>query len=62
MFHSSTLKKNWFLKFKDMTKKEKPVSSPFSDFFRKASSGERKKIFKKAAIDASRSQRAYFSK
>jgi len=47
--------------FKDkiLDKKEKPTSSDFSDFFRKASSAEKKRVFNDVARKASEAQRAY---
>lgn len=40
-------------------KAEKPSSSEFSDFFRKASSAEKKRVFSDVAKKASAAQRAY---
>lgn len=40
-------------------KKDKASSSEFSDFFRKASSVEKKKVFSDVARKASETQRAY---
>lgn len=44
---------------KRIKKKDKPSSSAFSDFFRKASSAEKKQVFSDVAKKASESQRAY---
>lgn len=46
-------------KTKALDKKEKPSSSAFSDFFRKASSAEKKRVFNDVARKASETQRAY---
>lgn len=40
-------------------KKDKPSSSAFSDFFRKASSAEKKQVFTDVARKASESQKVY---
>lgn len=48
-----------FLSKKKLVKAEKPSSSDFSDFFRKASSGEKKRVFNDVARRASEAQRAY---
>lgn len=51
---------NFIVKRKEkLTKKEKPSSSPFSDFFRKASSAEKKRVFSDVAKKASETQKAY---
>ena len=42
-----------------LSKKEKPTSSPFSDFFRKASSAEKKRVFTEVAREATKAQQAY---
>jgi len=42
-----------------LDKKAKPKSSDFSDFFRKASSGEKKRVFTHVAKKASDMQRKY---
>ena len=42
-----------------LSKKEKPVSSPFSDFFRKASSAEKKRVFTIVTHEAAKAQKAY---
>lgn len=42
-----------------LSKKEKPTSSAFSDFFRKASSAEKKRVFTEVAHEAAKAQRAY---
>ena len=44
---------------KKLEKAEKPSSSEFSDFFRKASSAEKKRVFSDVARKASETQRAY---
>lgn len=44
---------------KKLEKAEKPSSSAFSDFFRKASSAEKKRVFNDVARKASAEQRAY---
>jgi hypothetical protein len=43
-----------------LAKKDKKGSSEFSKFFREASSGTRKKVFKEAARKASEDQRKIF--
>lgn len=54
MFGFSTKKKK-------LDKHDKPESSAFSDFFRKASSGEKKRIFSDVAKKASEEQRVYMN-
>lgn len=44
---------------KKLEKANKPSSSAFSDFFRKASSAEKKRVFSDVARKASETQRAY---
>ena len=44
---------------KKLAKAEKPSSSEFSDFFRKASSAEKKRVFSDVAKKASEAQRVY---
>jgi len=48
-----------FSKTKTLDKAEKPSSSAFSDFFRKAPSAEKKRVFNDVARRASETQRAY---
>ncbi len=49
----------FFLKNNTLDKSEKPSSSDFSDFFRKAPSRERKRVFLDIARKASEEQRTY---
>tara|TARA_B100000745_G_scaffold67463_1_gene39971 strand:- start:1223 stop:1396 length:174 start_codon:yes stop_codon:yes gene_type:complete len=49
----------WPRKGASIAKSEKPSSSAFSDFFRKAPSRKRKKVFLEVAKKASADQRAY---
>lgn len=44
-----------------LDKENKPTSSSFSDFFRKASSGEKKKVFLQVAKEASEEQKCYMN-
>ena len=44
---------------KNLGKKEKPHSSVFSDFFRKASSREKKRVFNSVTKEAIKRQRSY---
>ena len=44
---------------KKITKQEKPSSSEFSDFFRKASSAKKKRIFNDVVKEATKAQRGY---
>lgn len=48
-----------FAKNNTLEKGKKPSSSDFSDFFRKASSRERKRVFLDVAKKASKEQRVY---
>lgn len=48
-----------FSKISKLEKGKKPSSSDFSDFFRKASSGEKKRVFLDVAKKASKEQRVY---
>lgn len=48
-----------FITKKELEKADKPSSSAFSDFFRKASSAEKKQVFSDVARKASETQRAY---
>lgn len=44
---------------KKITKIEKPSSSEFSDFFRKASSAKKKQVFNDVVKEATKTQQAY---
>lgn len=48
-------------KINRLDKKDKPSSSPFSDFFRKASSQEKKRVFLDVAQKASAEQNCYLN-
>ena len=48
-----------FKSVKKITKHEKPPSSEFSDFFRKASSAKKKQVFNDVAKEATKTQQAY---